>query len=302
MATTCILNTQDALGEGVVWDSELGALWWVDIPMPSRIHRFDPKTKIHRSWTMDEMVSALAPADDGRLLVACHRGLSLFDPETDALDRVAEPEQSLRGNRANDGKTDPAGRFWYGTMANNIAPDGSFIDAEGATGSLYRVGPDLSPEAVERNVGIPNALCWSPDGRTMYFADTAKSAIFAYDFDLVSGTIANKRLFAAPENHGYPDGATTDCEGYLWNARWEGGCVIRFDPDGGIDRIIEVPAPRVTCCAFGGADLDTLYITTSRAHLDVGVLSRFPQSGGIFAAKPGVRGLPQPHFKTGTEQ
>jgi sugar lactone lactonase YvrE len=130
----------------------------------------------------------------------------------------------------------------------------------------------------------------------MYFADTLVGAIHVYDFDLELGAISNKRLFSKVEGHGYPDGATVDAEGYVWNARWEGGCVIRFAPDGEVDAIVAIPASRVTCCAFGGDDLDTLYVTTSRLHLTEQELAAQPQAGGVFAFKPGVKGLPRPAF------
>jgi L-arabinonolactonase len=149
---------------------------------------------------------------------------------------------------------------------------------------------------MDGGVGISNAICWSPDHRTMYFADTLLGAIHAYDFDLELGAISNKRIFAKLDRHGYPDGATVDADGYVWNARWDGGSLVRFAPDGSVDAVIAIPASRVTCCAFGGDDLDTLYVTTSRLHLTEQELATQPQAGGIFALKPGVKGLPRPAF------
>ena len=147
-----------------------------------------------------------------------------------------------------DGGVDGKGRFWFGTMRNNVAPDGAFLPILESTGVLYKVepGPRITP--MEGGVGISNATCWSPDYNTMYFADTLVGAIHAYDYDLEFGAIANKRVFANPEGHGFPDGATVDAEGYVWNARWEGGSVIRFAPDGSVDAIVLIPASRVTCC------------------------------------------------------
>lgn len=290
---TCVLDARDKLGEGIIWDASEACLWWVDVPRPSAIHRLDPAIGDHRSWPMPEMVMSLSKRRDGTLLVASHHGLNVFDPRDGSLKRVAAPEADRPTNRSNDGGTDARGRFWFGTMGNNIADDNSYIPpVGGSAGSLYRVGADMVPVWMDGPIGIPNSTCWSPDGRTMYFADTLLGAIYAYDFDLELGAISNRRVFAAPEGQGYPDGSCVDAQGFLWNARWEGGCVIRFAPDGSIDRIVEVPVSRVTCCAFGGEDLSTLFITTSRLHLSEDELRRQPQAGGLFAVRPGVAGQP----------
>ena len=233
---------------------------------------------------------------DGRLLVASHHGLNTFDPADGTLRRVASPEADLPLNRSNDGTTDANGRFWYGTMSNNIAADGSYFDLGRSTGSLWRVDSDFSVTKFDSGVGISNASAFSPDWSVFYFADTARDTIFAWDFDLAAGTLANKRVFSDLAGYGHPDGACIDAEGFLWNARWEGGCVIRFAPNGRVDRIVDVPARRVTCCAFGSAELDTLFITTSRLHLDATALAEQPDAGGIFAIKPGVCGCTRPQF------
>jgi sugar lactone lactonase YvrE len=294
---TCIFQARDKLGEAVTWDAEARCLWWVDVPMPARIHCLDPATGEHREWPAPEMVASLAPLADGRLLVASHHGLNVFDPTDGTLRCVAAPEADKPANRSNDGGTDPRGRFWFGTMRNNIAPDGTYLDVPESVGSLYRVGADLVPTRMAGVIGIPNSIAWSPDGRTMYFADTLASAIYAYDFDPDLGALWNRRVFAAPEGRGYPDGSCVDAEGFLWNARWEGGCVIRFAPDGRIDRVVEIPAQRVTCCAFGGDDLATLFVTTSRLHLSEDELRSQPDAGGLFAVRPGVRGRPANRFQ-----
>ena len=181
-------------------------------------------------------------------------------------------------------------------MANNIAADGTYFSPGVATGQLWKVEPDLRMMPVEGGIGIANAVVWSPDYTVLYFADTALGAIFAWDFDLDLGAISNKRVFAAPEGYGYPDGGCIDAEGYLWNARWEGSALVRFAPDGRVDRVVPIPAERVTSCAFGGRDLDPLYVTTSRLHLTADQLASQPQAGGVFACRPGVRGLPRPIF------
>ena len=287
---TCIFEASDKLGEGVIWDAGGQVLWWVDVPMPSAIHRLDPVTGAHRQWPMPEMVMSLAKRADDTLLVASHHGLNIFDPQDGSLKRIAAPEADRPLNRSNDGATDAAGRFWFGTMRNNIAPDNTYLDVPESSGCLYRVGADRVPVKMDGGIGISNSTAWSPDGQTMYFADTLVGCIYAFDFDQALGAISNRRIFSDIQGHGYPDGSCVDAEGYLWNARWEGGCVIRFAPDGSVNRILEVPASRVTCCAFGAADLSTLFITTSRLHLGDDVLARYPLSGGLFACRPGVTG------------
>lgn len=293
---TCVLDCQDKLGEGIFWCPVEQVLYWVDIAMPSLLQRYDPATAQHKTWAMPEMITALAKRKDGTLFVTSHHGLNFFDPQSGKLTRVATPETDQPLNRANDGAPDAHGRFWYGSMTNNIAPDGSDLEIASPTGTLYRVEHDLQIVAMDGPIGISNGTCFSPDGRTLYFADTMAEAIYAYDLDLESGEISNKRIFANPTGYGHPDGSTVDAEGYVWNARWEAACVIRFSPDGDIDRVVKVPASRVTCCAFGGANLDELYITTSRLNVSPDEIAKHPQAGGLFVIRPGVKGLPRPIF------
>jgi L-arabinonolactonase len=292
----CVLDCHDKLGEGIFWCPVEQVIYWVDIAMPSILQRFDPVTERHDVWPMPEMITALAKRKDGTLFITSHHGLNFFDPKSGKLKRVANPEADRPLNRANDGAPDAHGRFWYGSMTNNIAPDGSDLPIAAPTGVLYRVEPDLRVIPIDGPVGISNGTCFSPDGGTLYFADTMAEAIFAYDLHLESGEISHKRIFANPTGYGYPDGSTVDAEGYVWNARWEAACVIRFSPDGEIDRVVKIPASRVTCCAFGGKDLDELYVTTSRMNVDPIELEKHPQAGGVFALKPGVRGLSRPMF------
>ena len=291
----CVLDVKDQLGEGILWCPQEQALYWVDVPMPACIQRYVPATGAHERWQTGQIVASMAKRADGTLLVAAHHGLYVFSPLTGSLKLVAAPEAATPENRSNDGCTDPRGRFWYGSMQNNLAADNSDIGI-GAQGVLYKVEAGFRATPMEGGIGIPNATCFSPDGTTMYFADTMAGTIFAYDFDADLGAISNRRVFSDLTGHGHPDGATTDAEGYVWSARWEGGCVIRFAPDGRVDRIIEVPARRVTCCVFGDADLETLYITTSRLNVPDAELAGQPQAGGLFAARVGVRGTIKPMF------
>jgi sugar lactone lactonase YvrE len=289
-------DVRDKLGEGAFWCPEEQAIYWVDVPMPSCIHRLSYQSGEVRQWSMPEMTMSMAKRSDGTLLVASHYGLNVFDPGDGSLNRILAPEADMPYNRSNDGAPDAKGRFWYGTMCNNIGEDGSYYDLGRATGALWKVESGAPPQMMLNGIGISNGTAFSPDNKIFYFADTAQGTIFAWDFDLDQGRLSNRRVFAAPKGLGDPDGACVDAQGYLWSARWGGGCVVRFNPQGGVDRIIDIPASRVTSCAFGGPQLDRLYVTTSRLHLTTDELVNQPDAGALFSLSPGVAGLPRPQF------
>ena len=294
MKAELLLDCQDTLGEGLCYDAKANLLWWVDIPMPSKLHCLDLATQEHRSWKMPEMISYAVPRASGGLLIASHGGLNAFDPDEGEIRRIKQIEDRPF-NRSNDACCDPAGNLWVGTMQNNVAPDVSPIKIASGSGALYRVDAQLEIELKLDGIEIPNACCFSPDGSVMYFCDTPENNIRAYDLDLASGAIKPGRDFATHER-GLPDGATVDADGGVWSARFGGSCVIRFDPDGKPDQIIEVPASQITCCTFGGPELDTMYITTARIDLPADKLAKEPQAGGLFAAKPGRKGVPDQQF------
>jgi L-arabinonolactonase len=292
----CVFEAKDWLGEGPCWHPGEQALYWTDVPS-KMIKRWDPRTGDHMSWPMPEMVTAIAVRRSGGLIVASHRGIDFFDQRTGSRSRFVAPERDKPLNRSNDGKCDRQGRFWYGTMMNNFAEDMSEVPITANTGGLYRIDANGRVKVFEQGLGIANTFAWSPDERIMYFADTL-DAIYAYDFDAPSGMISNRRVFARidTEQYGLPDGSTIDAEGFLWNARWDGACIIRWAPDGTIDRVVEFPCQRVTSCIFGGADLDVLYVTTVRYGLNDSELSEQPLAGSIFAYDPEVTGLPDGQF------
>ena len=292
----CIVDCRSKLGEGAFWCPQERAVYWLDVPLPSLLHRYVPRTGRHDSWPMPEMISAMAKRADGSLLVASQRGINTFHHRTGELRPVVRPERDKPANRSNDGAPDAGGRFWIGTMQNNIAPDGSDLPLTGAQGALWRIDPDFGATRMADQIAIPNGIAWSPDHTTLYLVDSAIQTIFAYDFDLAGGAIANRRVLSDVKDLGYPDGSAVDAEGYIWNARWDGSAVVRIAPDGRIDRVVPIPAERVTSCAFGGDDLATLYVTTSRLNVGAKSLARHPQQGGLFAFTPGVTGLPRPHF------
>lgn len=296
IAVSSAVASHNVLGEGAFWDARRQELWWVDVPMPAKIQRFTPLTGKVDSYDMPQMVMSLRARRDGTgLIVATHSGVSTFDYRTGRLTHLVSPEPDKPYNRSNDGGTDARGRFWFGTMQNNIAPNGSGIDIVASAGTLFRLDPDMTITAHDHGVMISNTVCWSPDNRTMYYCDTATGIISAYDFDLDQGRVSNKRPFAKFDR-GVPDGSTVDADGCLWNARWDGGCVVRFTPAGEVDMVIEVPVAKPTSCAFGGRDLGDLYITTARYGGTPEALAAAPLSGDVLVCRPGAKGLPAPEF------
>ncbi len=290
MTHSCALlrvGTQvDILGESPVWDGRARCLYWVDIRLPA-IRRLVPSTGALDTWPMPGLVGSIALADDGRLLVALPRSIDLFDPATGTLEAFAQVPPLPQDHRFNDGRCDRQGRFWVGTM-NNItrAPEGV----------LWRLDGDSRLRAMREGVCIPNSLAFSPDGRTMYFADSLRYALYAHDYDTVAGLPGEPRTIASTTPPGFPDGSTIDAEGFLWNAEFNGHRVVRYAPDGRIDRVIDLPVRMPTCCAFGGDDLDILYVTTASQRMTDDELREQPLAGALLALDVGVRGLPEPCF------
>jgi sugar lactone lactonase YvrE len=292
----CIVKSQDKLGEGCLWDAESQSLWWLDIARPSRIQRFIPSTNEHKIWTSTVLLTAIAKRKSGGFVVGGEDGVYNFDPASGAITAFCKPETNIPTNRMNDGACDPQGRFWIGSMMQNIGPSGEDLPITADTGQLFCVKANGQSQTMEHAIGVSNGPCWSPDGTVFYFSDSKNQIIYAYDFNGGDGTVSNRRILNDSKDYGYPDGATVDAEGYIWSARWQGSCVLRFDPKGRIDRVIDIPASRVTCPVFGGPDLDTLYLTTSGAHVDAKTRARFPEQGGVFALKPGVKGMLKNEF------
>lgn len=286
-AVACAVPCGNTLGEGPVWDASEGALYWVDI-QEGLLQRWVPGTDMVERWTMPERVGALALRADRGLVLALASGFALFDPATDKLERRAAPEAHLPGNRFNDGKCDARGRFWAGTMDDAALHQ---------SGSLYRLDPDGDCSAMATGIGITNSLAWSPDNATFYFADTLRDTIFACDFHLDSGTLSNRRVFATTDAQpGSPDGSTVDEEGFLWNAQWGGWRLVRYAPDGRIDRVVDLPVAQPTSCMFGGPDMRTLFVTSARIGLPPAERERQPWAGHVLALEVGTRGLPTARF------
>jgi sugar lactone lactonase YvrE/DNA-binding IclR family transcriptional regulator len=282
-----VVPTTAFLGEGPTWLPNERKLALVDILAPAIIIA-DPRDGSFQSHSMPELVGAVVPRRRGGFIAAMQTGLKAVDLETGAVTTIAAPEATKPGNRFNDGKCDRRGRFWAGTLA---------IDTTPGHGSLYRLDPDGRCTCVESGFHVSNGLGWSPDDRTFYFTDSGAKRIYAYDFDVETGTLANRRVFVdVPEGSGAPDGMAVDAEGFVWSAHWDGWCITRYDPQGRVDRVINLPVPRPTSCAFGGPDFTTLYVTSARIRLSVQQLAEAPLSGSVFAIQTGVKGLPEVPF------
>jgi len=274
---------RDILGESPVWAVDEQALYWVDIRQPA-LRRLDGATAAVETRAMPDLVGAVALAGGGRLLVAYGGEVALFDWASGRFETVARLADRPPGHRFNDGRCDRQGRFWVGTMHNATrSPEGTLfrLDAAG-----------LAP--VRRGVCIPNSLGWSPDGRTMYFADSQNFAIEAHAYDPDTGTMGQGRKIVRTVEPGFPDGSTIDTAGYLWNAEFNAGRLVRYAPDGGLDRIVPVPVARPTSCGFGGPDLSTLYVTTTCQGMNEAEMRDNPLAGALLAFEPGVPGLPEP--------
>jgi sugar lactone lactonase YvrE len=280
-----VLDARAELGEGPLWDPCVRRLFWVDI-LAGRLHAFDPASGADRSWLVGDRLGMVAPRARGGLVLALRDQLAAFDPERAEVPPapLARPPVHPPGNRFNDGKCDPAGRLWVGTKADD--------NAAGA-GTLWRFSGDGRAEAMVTAVTISNGLAWDVARRRFYYIDTPTRTVAAYDYDPDTGAIANRRVAIAvgPED-GFPDGMTIDEDGMLWIAHWGGHQVIRWNPDSGRAlRRIRLPVSQPSCCAFGGEQLDRLYITSARENLGPDQLAAEPLAGGLFVAEPGVRGF-----------
>ncbi len=283
----CVLPSSAFLGEGPHWSCRDQALYWVDILAPS-VHRLNVSTGENTTVRTSEPVGAVVTRTRGGLVAATQHGFQALDFDTGALTPIADPEAHLQENRFNDGKCDRRGRFWAGTMR---------LDASAPSGGLYRLDADGTVHTMDTGFHVSNGLGWSVDGRLMYFTESKSRRIFVYDFDATTGTVENRRLFVlVPDAAGVPDGLTVDSQGFVWSANWDGWCITRYDPQGKVERVINLPVPRPTSCSFGGANLDILYITTARIRLSAQRLAEAPLSGSVFALDAGVRGLPEPEY------
>jgi sugar lactone lactonase YvrE len=283
----CVLDVKASLGEGPVWSVDEQVLYWVDINAPA-LNRFDPATGINAAWPMPQSIGSFVLRASGGFVAAMRDGFWLVSRDGRPLRRIVGAPYDPAHHRFNDGRADPQGRFWVGSM--NEKRDAN-------TACLYRLDPNLELAAMIPGVMISNGLAWSPDARTMYHSDTPARTVWAWDFDAATGAIANRCVFARFDgDKDRPDGAAVDREGCYWSAFYGAGKVVRLSPAG--ERLAEYPlaAMAPTMCAFGGPDLKTLFVTSARQRRDAEELERLPQSGGIFAMRVDVPGLPEPKF------
>jgi len=287
IAAEVALHHHDVLGECPLWDDRAQALWWVDIKA-MKLHRWAIDGGAEQSWVFDEPIGSFAFTNARTLLLAMKRAVHRFDPVTGARSEFARPDTEPATNRFNDGRCDRAGRFWAGTMSEGPREP---------VGSLYRIDPDGRCVRRFDEIFVPNSLAFSPDDRIMYFSDTHRHLIWTCAYDLATGQAGERRIFSdLRERQGRPDGSAIDADGCLWNCEYGGGRVVRYTPDGVVDQVVTLPATNATCCAFGGADLRTLYITTATQRLTPEDLERQPLAGSVFAARVTIPGLPEARF------
>ena len=283
-----LIDAHALVGEGPIWDADANVLWWVDI-MSSELYAYDPQTGENREWNVGQHVGTVVQRASGGLMLALRDGFAAFDPDSGKLEMLADPEAHLPGNRFNDGKCDPGGRFWAGTMAYEDHSD---------QGSVYRMDTDHSVHKMIENIGVSNGIIWSLDAKTMYYTDSLDYAIRAYDYDVGTGGISNERIsIDFPQEMGIADGFTIDEEGMLWVAHFGSSRVRRWNPDTAAVLVeIELPTASITACAFGGPNLDQLYITCATLGMSDAEKAQQPHAGGLFVAEVGVRGLPSDKF------
>ncbi len=280
-AVNCVWPAGVTLGEGPLWSESRNAVYWVDIK-GRLLHRYDLDGGGRQSWSMAQRTSWVAEHGGG-LVAGLESGFAFLDPDTLEATPIGHPEPDRPGNRFNDAKVDRRGRLWAGTMD----------DAEAEpSGALYRLDPDLTWHRCDDGYVVSNGPAFSPDGRTLYHTSSATREIFAFDL-AADGSLSNKRLFVRFQaSDGYPDGMTTDVQGGLWVAHWQGWRISRFHPDGRLDRHIPIPAARVTSLTFAGRNLDRLFVTTATVGATEEERRGQPLAGGLFEVKPGVTGLP----------
>lgn len=282
----CVAPTGCVLGEGPLWSPSEGFLWWVDIKR-AKLHRYNPKTGNTRRYDLPIHASALALSDGGLIMLG-DREVGRYDTATESYEKIADINEP-DGFRTNDAGIAPDGSLWFGTMNET---------SEIPEGQYYKLNPAMEIERIGLpEVLVTNTMEFSPDGETFFTCDSAEQMILAFDHDLGTGALSNRRVFASTLEAGcYPDGSALDVDGYLWSAQWAGSRLVRYAPDGAIDQVVKLPISRPSSCAFGGENLQTLYITSARDGLSDAALDRQPMAGSLFAIDVKTPGLPVQEF------
>ena len=284
MSWTAVTPHRATLGEGPFWDAPEQALYWVDIAARQALRLQGDNVQI---WQMPEHVSAFIPCASGDALVTLSSGVYRLDLDSPGLDPrltllcVADPQP---GNRPNEARCDALGQLWLGTMQNNIGEQGEDLPVERRSGGLFRVQADGRVTPLLNGLGIPNTLLWSADGTILYFGDSLDATIYQYSV-AADGFLSPPEVWRGPHPRGGPDGSAMDADGFVWNARWDGSCLLRLAPDGQVDRVIELPVSRPTSCVFGGADLRTLFITSAASP------ANHPLDGALLSIRVDVPGV-----------
>lgn len=280
------------LGEGAIWNAKSGHLLWVDI-MGHKLFSYDPESGENTVFELPEAIGTVVPVDKETVLIALRDGIYHYNLADNKMLKVANPEpDSVKVTaRFNDGKCDPAGRFWVGSMHDP--------GQKRASASLYRIDRDYSVHTMLNGISISNGIAWSPDKTRMYYIDTPTRKVAAFDFDNETGAISNKTYTVSiPDSLGFPDGSTIDAEGMLWIAMWNGHAVTRWNPETGeLLGKIDIPAQNITSVAFGGSRLDVLYVTSAYSGMNEEQKKAYPLSGSLFKLNPGVKGIDPNYFK-----
>lgn len=284
-----VLEVRNVIGEGPVWHSQEGSLYWVNFVEQYQVLRFSPQTRRQEVFETGIPVMALGIRKAEGFIAATAKGIATWDTQRKTFEPFCDPLAGRKGVRFNDAATDIQGRFWVGTMNDT--------DPSAPDGELFCVQGDGSSQVMDKNITVANGIGWSPDRKTMYFTDSFRHSIYAYDYDSGAGTIANRRTFVQTSpDAGIPDGLTVDSEGFVWSAFWGGWKVVRYNPEGKADREYRLPVPNPTSCAFGGKRLDELYITSASLGLSKEEKEQHAQSGDLFCLRAGIAGMDEQRF------
>ncbi|MGH8217439.1 MAG: SMP-30/gluconolactonase/LRE family protein [Steroidobacteraceae bacterium] len=274
------LHVGNTLGEGVLWDPIGERVWWTDI-QERRLYRYHPESRALERFATPERLGSFGFVEGSNEIVAAFEsGFAFYHPESGRLEWIVRPAHAARNVRFNDGRVDPRGRFWAGSMVEGSGK---------AHGKLYCLH-GRSAAIRLTDVAISNSICFSADGKHLYFADTPHRIIMRYDLDPITGALSNGKAFARTPQGALPDGSIIDSEGHLWNAHWGAGRVVRYAPDGSVSGSIDVPASQPSCMAFGGRALELLFVNSAREGLSAAALAREPQAGDLFIYRVNVRG------------
>jgi L-arabinonolactonase len=284
-----IIRAANVLGEGVLWDDGAATLWWTDI-QSRELLRFDWTTRTLERIVLPHRLGSFGLIEGGSdIIAAFDSGIALFHPDDATLQWISRPAAGLPQLRFNDGRVDRQGRFWTGTMVEG--------KSAGAEASLYCVNAEGATDERQGGLRITNGICFSPDGGILYLADSPRAIIYRYALDRATGTLHGRQIFARTTGGAVPDGANVDEDGCIWSAQWGGSRIVRYTPDGKIDRELNVPVSQPTCVAFGGPDRGLLFVSSAREGLSAAELAQQPHAGDVLVYRVGVRGLPEPRFR-----